>query len=161
VEKTVDLKKLGYLLTFMTTRSIFIVRGKELYVYLISPNRRPPNVPPNGPSAYSYLQTNDHLSRPEQIVATEFLRRNHGNVTRILTAEQVSQLLQNLDFKLRTADKLRSARENLYSSVRSTALIMTKDKLGISGDPQDTNVAQIFDQVRTRHRSLVGPMGQP
>lgn len=32
----------------------FTVRGSQLYVYLISPERRPSNMAPNGPSKYNY-----------------------------------------------------------------------------------------------------------
>lgn len=35
----------------------FIVRGAQLYVYLISPERRPPEMPPNGPRHTQYRKT--------------------------------------------------------------------------------------------------------
>lgn len=31
----------------------FMIRGSQLYVYLISPHDRPPSIPPDGPSMYS------------------------------------------------------------------------------------------------------------
>lgn len=38
-------------------RIYFIVKGSQLYVYLISPERRPQNIPPNGPHGYDHLKT--------------------------------------------------------------------------------------------------------
>jgi len=35
----------------------FILKGPQLYVYLISPEPRPANAPPIGPHIYSYLRT--------------------------------------------------------------------------------------------------------
>lgn len=35
----------------------FTVKGAQLYVYLISPERRPPDMPPNGPSVYANRKT--------------------------------------------------------------------------------------------------------
>jgi hypothetical protein len=35
----------------------FIIRGPQLYVYLVTPQRRPPDVAPNGPRPYQYLRT--------------------------------------------------------------------------------------------------------
>jgi hypothetical protein len=35
----------------------FIIKGPQLYVYLITPERRPPDVLPNGPRPYQYLRT--------------------------------------------------------------------------------------------------------
>ena len=35
----------------------FLIKGPQLYVYLISPERRPADVPPNGPRTYQYLKT--------------------------------------------------------------------------------------------------------
>ena len=32
----------------------FDIKGAQLYVYLISPERRPPDMPPNGPHMYDY-----------------------------------------------------------------------------------------------------------
>lgn len=34
----------------------FVVKERQLYVYLISPERRPPSMPPNGPRKYDYLK---------------------------------------------------------------------------------------------------------
>jgi hypothetical protein len=55
-EETVDLR---YRLPRDITdhRVYFIVRGPQLYVYLISPERRPPDMPGNGPRVYSHLKT--------------------------------------------------------------------------------------------------------
>jgi hypothetical protein len=34
----------------------FVVKERQLYVYLISPERRPSSMPPNGPRKYDYLK---------------------------------------------------------------------------------------------------------
>ncbi len=36
-------------------RVYFDIKGPQLYIYLISPERRPPETPPNGPHMYDYL----------------------------------------------------------------------------------------------------------
>ena len=41
---------------FSGCKVYFMVRGPQLYVYLVNPGRRPPDVPPNGPKLYR-----DHL----------------------------------------------------------------------------------------------------
>ena len=38
-------------------RIYFIVKDTQLYVYLITPERRPPELPPNGPRQTQYLKT--------------------------------------------------------------------------------------------------------
>lgn len=38
-------------------RIYFIVKDTQLYVYLITPERRPPDMPPNGPRQTQYLKT--------------------------------------------------------------------------------------------------------
>lgn len=35
-------------------RIYFVIKGEQLYVYLISPQRRPSDVPPNGPGMYRH-----------------------------------------------------------------------------------------------------------
>src|SRR6476660_750132 len=35
----------------------FIIKGPQLYVYLVTPEPRPKDVPPNGPRTYQYLKT--------------------------------------------------------------------------------------------------------
>jgi hypothetical protein len=35
----------------------FIIKGQQLYVYLVTPERRPKDVRPNGPQPYQYLKT--------------------------------------------------------------------------------------------------------
>ena len=42
---------------FTDHRVYFIVNGPQLYVYLITPERRPPDMPPNGPRTYHHLKT--------------------------------------------------------------------------------------------------------
>jgi len=55
-EDTVDLRR--RLPADITDHRIhFIVKGPQLYVYLITPERRPPDMPPNGPRPYQYLKT--------------------------------------------------------------------------------------------------------
>jgi hypothetical protein len=55
-EDTVDLR--SRLPADITDHKIyFIIQGPQLYVYLISPERRPPDVPRNGPRAFSHLRT--------------------------------------------------------------------------------------------------------
>ena len=55
-EDTVDLRP--RLPNDMTHHRIyFIIRGPQLYVYLISPERRPKDAAPIGPAIYSYLKT--------------------------------------------------------------------------------------------------------
>jgi len=50
-EDTVDLRK--RLPRDITDHKVyFVVRGPQLYVYLVSPKPRAPNVPPNGPRLY-------------------------------------------------------------------------------------------------------------
>lgn len=34
----------------------FTVKGRQLFVYLITPERRPPDMPPNGPRQYDFLK---------------------------------------------------------------------------------------------------------
>ncbi len=52
-EDTVDLRhRLPYFIKDHTV--YFDIKGPQLYVYLISPELRPPNMPPNGPSMYHY-----------------------------------------------------------------------------------------------------------
>lgn len=53
IENTVDLR--DTLPSDITNHRIhFLIRGKQLYVYLISPERRPADWPPSGPAAYQY-----------------------------------------------------------------------------------------------------------
>ncbi len=55
-EETVDLK--SRLPTDIKDCEIyFMVRGPQLYVYLITPDRRTKNEPPNGPEKWSFLRT--------------------------------------------------------------------------------------------------------
>lgn len=50
----------------------FIVRGSRLYIYLISPQRRPPEMPPVGPRAYRYLKAiTIYPDQPQPSSATE------------------------------------------------------------------------------------------
>ncbi len=54
-EDTVDLR--SRLPADITDHRIhFAIKGSHLYVYLISPKRRPPDMPPNGPREFDYLQ---------------------------------------------------------------------------------------------------------
>lgn len=53
-EDTVDLKSL-LPRDISKHRIHFIVKGDQLFVYLITPERRPPDLPPNGPREYQYL----------------------------------------------------------------------------------------------------------
>ena len=55
-EDTVDLRK-RLPTDIENCRIYFLVRGPQLYVYLITPQRRANNDPPNGPRATSYLRT--------------------------------------------------------------------------------------------------------
>jgi hypothetical protein len=55
-EDTVDLKKL-LPRNIENHRIYFIVKDKQLFVYLITPNRRLPTEEPNGPKASNYLKT--------------------------------------------------------------------------------------------------------
>jgi len=50
-EDTVDLRK-RLPKDITDHRVYFMVKGPQLYVYLVSPTRRPPDVPPNGPETY-------------------------------------------------------------------------------------------------------------
>jgi hypothetical protein len=53
IEDTVDLRdKLPRDIKGHTIR--FVIRGRQLYVYLISPERRPADWPPIGPAVYQY-----------------------------------------------------------------------------------------------------------
>lgn len=52
-EDTVDLRK-RFPGDISGHKVYFIVKGSQLYVYLISPERRPPDMPPNGPGAYEH-----------------------------------------------------------------------------------------------------------
>jgi len=55
-EDTVDLRR--RLPKDMTKHRVhFIVQGSQLYVYLVTPERRSPDMPPNGPRAYQPLKT--------------------------------------------------------------------------------------------------------
>lgn len=55
-ENTVDLRQ--RLPKDMTKHEVhFTIQGSQLYVYLITPERRPPDMPPNGPRATHYLKT--------------------------------------------------------------------------------------------------------
>lgn len=54
-EDTVDLKSL-LPRDISKHRVHFIVNGDQLFVHLITPERRPPDVPPNGPREYQYLK---------------------------------------------------------------------------------------------------------
>lgn len=54
-EDTVDLKSL-LPRDISKHRIHFIVKGDQLFVYLITPERRPPEMPPNGPREYQYLK---------------------------------------------------------------------------------------------------------
>jgi hypothetical protein len=55
-EDTVDLRR--RLPADITAHRIyFIIKGSQLYVYLITPERRSPGTPPNGPRPYQYLET--------------------------------------------------------------------------------------------------------
>ncbi len=38
-------------------RVTFLIRGPQLYVYLITHDRRPPDIVPNGPQRYQHLKT--------------------------------------------------------------------------------------------------------
>ncbi|MDD5056746.1 MAG: hypothetical protein PHQ60_02660 [Sideroxydans sp.] len=52
-EDTVDLRhRLPFFLRDKTV--YFDIKGSQLYVYVISPERRPDNMPPNGPKMYDY-----------------------------------------------------------------------------------------------------------
>ncbi|HEY6895941.1 MAG TPA: hypothetical protein VI279_01665 [Rhodocyclaceae bacterium] len=54
-EDTVDLRsRLPQSITDHTIH--FVVKGPQLYVYLISPERRPADWPPNGPRMFQYLK---------------------------------------------------------------------------------------------------------
>lgn len=53
-EDTVDLRS-RLPVGIKNHRIHFVIKGPQLYVYLISPERRPPGTPPNGPSIYNYL----------------------------------------------------------------------------------------------------------
>jgi hypothetical protein len=55
-EDTVDLKKL-LPRNIENNRIYFIVKDTQLFVYLITPNRRLPTEEPNGPKASNYLKT--------------------------------------------------------------------------------------------------------
>ena len=50
-EQTVDLQK-RLPRDFTDSTVYLLIRGRELYVYLVSPDRRQPNVEPNGPRKY-------------------------------------------------------------------------------------------------------------
>ena len=55
-EDTVDLRK--RLPANMEDDTVyFIVKGPQLYVYLITPQRRDPDTPPNGPAVYASRKT--------------------------------------------------------------------------------------------------------
>lgn len=55
-EDTVDLR--NKLPKNMTNHEVhFTINGTQLYVYLITPERRPPDMPPNGPKATQFLKT--------------------------------------------------------------------------------------------------------
>ncbi len=55
-EKTVDLRS-RLPKDIKGCRINFMVKGSQLYVYLITPQRRAKDEPPNGPSRTSYLKT--------------------------------------------------------------------------------------------------------
>lgn len=55
-EETVDLKS-RLPADMKGCRIYFMVRGSQLYVYLITPERRAKSEPPNGPDKWSYLRT--------------------------------------------------------------------------------------------------------
>ena len=55
-EDTVDLRN-RLPVNIKDHRIYFIVKDTQLYVYLITPERRPPDMPPNGPRQTQYLKT--------------------------------------------------------------------------------------------------------
>lgn len=55
-EDTVDLRnRLPF--NIYEHRVTFLIRGSQLYVYLVTPERRSPDTPPNGPKMYHYRKT--------------------------------------------------------------------------------------------------------
>lgn len=68
-EDTVDLKSL-LPRDISKHRIHFIVKGDQLFVYLITPERRPPEMPPNGPREYQYLKVITLSSSRGREVAT-------------------------------------------------------------------------------------------